>query len=52
MYRAISRQIKIMKTTTINNHVQHEKKRACGENLRFFLLKTLKNCILNEKFNT
>ena len=37
--------------TLINNHLQNEKKNPAEKNLLFFLLETLRNCILNDKFN-
>ena len=36
----------------ISNHVQHKKERPRRKSLQFFFLETLKNCIINEKFNT
>ena len=33
--------------TSINNHLQHEKKDFTGKNLRFFLLEAFKNCTYN-----
>ena len=37
--------------TSINIHLQHEKKDPAGGNFPFFRLETLKNFILNEKFH-
>ena len=37
--------------TSINIHLQHEKKGPPGGNFPFFPLETLKNFILNEKFH-
>ena len=36
--------------TSINNHLQHEKKMPLREKSPFFPLETLKNCSLNKKF--
>ena len=35
----------------INSHLQNEKEKPTEKHLRIFLLETLRNCILNDKFN-
>ena len=36
--------------TLINNHIQNKKEKLTVKNLHFYLLETLGNCILNDKF--
>ena len=40
------------KDTLINNYVENEKERPRREKSPFFLLETLKNGVLSEKFNS